>query len=312
MKHIKFLHQSPRYLEQVSRSFNKVSNFPNLLSAETEHMYLLYTLLSTVSTISFSDPDRAKLLDVVEKLRACSNRRPCHRLSCKICSRTQRLQMMNNFSLDKNLVSRYSVLRLNFNSSAISPADFNKDNLICKMHEIDMQLKEWAESTGTNPPIGGVWGFGYYHFNNLVYTDVWVPQVRLILPNDKKLHQDLLNFMLESGEGVLHGNVENNPVNQHEVNTVNDALIAAYDPSWYEHACYVAIKEGLLMLRKRKESSLSKALIDGLLVQTEIDTRDIEILRKSGSIGRKRNFYSGLDKTEYNYEEEDEDEEEEE
>lgn len=290
------MRKSPRYLEKFSRSFKKTRKFPNLLSAETENIYLLYTLLSTINTISSRDPDMSKLVDVVGKLKACRKGQPCLCLLCKTCSRTQRLRIMqDNFSWANKLADSLSVLNLNFNSAAINPEDFNKDLLSSKIHKIDMQLKEWREIAGDNLLIGGVWGLSHYHFDNLVNKNVWVPQVRLILPNDEELHQELLSFMIESGEGNLHGIIENNPVNKLKVKTVNDALIAAYNPLWCECSCRVVTKAGRLMLNKSKESSLSNALIDGLFVQTQIDTSDIEILRKSGSIGRKSSFISDWD-----------------
>ncbi|ATM77386.1 hypothetical protein CRN79_16730 [Serratia fonticola] len=302
MKKNEFMRKSPLYLERFSRDFEETSNFPNLLSAETEHMHLLYTLLVSANTLSPSDPYKAKLLDVVRELKACRKGQPCLYAACRTCSRTQRQWLMEkNFSLAEKLAGNYSVLSLNFNSAAISPEDFNEDILIRKVHKIDMQLKEWVESTDMELPIGGAWGLGYHNFDNLLNKDAWVPQVRLMLPNDEKLHQDVLSFMLESGESCLYGIIENAPVKKLKVNTVNDALIAAYDPSWFEYSCSVVTEDGKLMLKNCQQSPLCVALIDGVLVQAKINISDIDVLRKPSSIGRKSDFDFDWDEKKHNY-----------
>ncbi|EKN6161877.1 hypothetical protein AB8884_03685 [Yersinia enterocolitica] len=270
---------APSWLEIMNQKIGV--SMPDMSSVSKENARRV-SALNNVSTLILSKLIKSESFEAADlynsygglasKLDQCRDH-PCGSMACAQCAAAAQLFFMAHHFSKHCYSEHHIVVTLDFNSESLSNTLLrDRPYLLAKLLvEHGQKLARHLKLKGVVGEIVGSWTMEYRTFAQRPSANHWAPQLRLLVPDDKKILGILQMYMQRKGHHHINEMLISTPMRTAVSEDQTAASNSVFYPNWSEVPCFV---DSNLQLIKGVPCPLNQGSLPKALLALDIFDRE--------------------------------------
>lgn len=240
-----------RRLEDLSAKAPSLGTQPEAEREQQRRIWALKSLSQKRKAKGKKESSVATPRELARQLKQCRNDKPCGNAVCAHCTRESHLHQLKQWLQLVKTGASYRAVTLTFNQEACSSQmmdQWSKAEGGKTLEKLKQRIGKTLKRIGCKGPVIGTFTLEHHALHEQETGGYsWLPQLRLLLPNDKDMLAALQKHMERAGNCYINAIVSNRPMCVHAFKDLGKQLRYVLDPMWHSVSCSVDTKDKRLI-----------------------------------------------------------------